>query len=167
MILRRDGLMTSVNILRLYLPNYCKIKDDIITLIKIITLNAIFILKLKIHLNKVHIIITTASCHHCASQHQQHGTHYNTQFLFHNFHIILLFYFRQFNHILVAGTDSDWVATRIKESLRLTCKTFLAVLNDNTPIGSVNLLTCEVVDGTVGIRSLYSIDGSLVATSSS
>ena len=23
MILRRDGLMTSVNILRLYLPNYC------------------------------------------------------------------------------------------------------------------------------------------------
>ena len=24
MILRRDGLMTSVNILRLYLPNYCK-----------------------------------------------------------------------------------------------------------------------------------------------
>lgn len=24
MILRRDGLMTSVNILRLYLPNYCQ-----------------------------------------------------------------------------------------------------------------------------------------------
>ena len=28
MILRRDGLMTSVNILRLYLPNYCKKQFD-------------------------------------------------------------------------------------------------------------------------------------------
>lgn len=30
MILRRDGLMTSVNILRLYLPNYCVIKDSVL-----------------------------------------------------------------------------------------------------------------------------------------
>ena len=28
MILRRDGLMTSVNILRLYLPNYCYMRTS-------------------------------------------------------------------------------------------------------------------------------------------